>query len=124
MGCLGNILWFIFCGFWQGLSWTIAGLFWCITIVGIPIGMQCFKLASLVFFPFGKDVIYGGGAVSLIANIFWIIISGIPLALASVLNGVILCCTIIGIPFGLQCFKFAKLSLMPFGAVVVTKPTF
>lgn len=124
MGCLGNILWFIFCGFWQGLSWTIAGLFWCITIVGIPIGMQCFKLASLVFFPFGKDVIYGGGAVSLIANIFWIIISGIPLAVASVLNGVILCCTIIGIPFGLQCFKFAKLSLMPFGAVVVTKPTF
>lgn len=124
MGCLGNILWFIFCGFWQGLSWTIAGLFWCITIVGIPIGMQCFKLASLVFFPFGKDVIYGGGAISLIANIFWIIISGIPLALASVLNGVILCCTIIGIPFGLQCFKFAKLSLMPFGAVVVTKPTF
>lgn len=124
MGCLGNILWFIFCGFWQGLSWTIAGLFWCITIVGIPIGMQCFKLASLVFFPFGKEVIYGGGAMSLIANIFWIIISGIPLALASVLNGVILCCTIIGIPFGLQCFKFAKLSLMPFGAVVVTKPTF
>lgn len=124
MSCLGNILWFIFCGFWQGLSWTIAGLFWCITIVGIPIGMQCFKLASLVFFPFGKDVIYGGGAVSLIANIFWIIISGIPLALASVLNGVILCCTIIGIPFGLQCFKFAKLSLMPFGAVVVTKPAF
>lgn len=124
MGCLGNILWFIFCGFWQGLSWTIAGLFWCITIVGIPIGMQCFKLASLVFFPFGKDVIYGGGAISLIANIFWIIISGIPLALTSVLNGVILCCTIIGIPFGLQCFKFAKLSLMPFGAVVVTKPTF
>lgn len=124
MGCLGNILWFICCGFWQGLSWTIAGLFWCITIVGIPIGMQCFKLASLVFFPFGKDVIYGGGAISLIANIFWIIISGIPLALASVLNGVILCCTIIGIPFGLQCFKFAKLSLMPFGAVVVTKPTF
>lgn len=124
MGCLGNILWFIFCGFWQGLSWTLAGLLWCITIVGIPIGMQCFKLASLVFFPFGKDVIYGGGAVSLIANIFWIIISGIPLALASVLNGVILCCTIIGIPFGLQCFKFAKLSLMPFGAVVVTKPTF
>lgn len=124
MSCLGNILWFIFCGFWQGLSWTIAGLFWCITIVGIPIGMQCFKLASLVFFPFGKDVIYGGGAMSLIANIFWIIISGIPLALASVLNGIILCCTIIGIPFGLQCFKFAKLSLMPFGAVVVTKPTF
>lgn len=124
MGCLGNILWFIFCGFWQGLSWTLAGVLWCITIVGIPIGMQCFKLASLVFFPFGKDVIYGGGAVSLIANIFWIIISGIPLALASVLNGVILCCTIIGIPFGLQCFKFAKLSLMPFGAVVVTKPTF
>lgn len=123
MGCLGNVLWFIFCGFWQGISWTLAGIIWCITIVGIPIGMQCFKLASLTFFPFGKDVVYGGGAVSLIANIFWIIISGIPLAMASVINGIVLCCTIIGIPFGIQCFKFAKLALMPFGASVVTKPT-
>ena len=55
MGCLGNILWFLFGGLWQGLSWTLAGVLWSITIIGIPIGRQCFKLASLAFFPFGKS---------------------------------------------------------------------
>lgn len=118
MGCLGNILWFIFCGLWQGLGWILAGLLWSITIIGIPIGRQCFKLAGLVALPFGKEVEYGGGAVSLIANVFWLLISGIPLALEALANGAILCVTIIGIPFGLQCFKFAKLALMPFGARV------
>ncbi len=118
MGCLGNLLWFVFGGIWQGLGWVLAGVLWSITIIGIPIGQQCFKLAGLAFFPFGKEVEYGGGAVSLIANIFWLILSGIPLALAATLNGVIFCCTIVGIPFGLQCFKIAKLSLMPFGATV------
>ena len=61
MGCLGNIIWFLCCGFWQGLSWLGAGILWSITIIGIPIGRQCFKFASLAFFPFGKDVEYGGG---------------------------------------------------------------
>ncbi len=121
MGCLGNLLWFIFCGFWQGMSWLLAGVLWCITVIGIPIGLQCFKLAGLTFFPFGKDVQYGGGVMSVIANIFWVILSGIPLALVAVLNGALLCCTIIGIPFGLQCFKFAKLALFPFGATVTAK---
>ena len=54
MGILGNILWFIFGGFAAGLSWVIAGIGWCITIIGIPIGLQCFKFAGLAFFPFGK----------------------------------------------------------------------
>jgi uncharacterized membrane protein YccF (DUF307 family) len=62
---------------------------------------------------------YGGGAVSLLVNIIWLIISGIPLALAAAINGLLLCCTIIGIPFGLQCFKIAKLALMPFGARII-----
>ncbi len=119
MGCLGNVLWFIFCGFWEGLAWLAAGILWCITIVGIPIGLQCFKLAGLVFFPFGKEVRYGGGSLSFLANLLWIIFSGIPLALVAVVNGLLLCVTIIGIPFGLQCFKIAKLALMPFGAEVV-----
>lgn len=119
MGCLGNILWFVFGGFWQGLCWTLAGLLWCLTIVGIPIGLQCFKLASLAFFPFGKEIYYGGGAFSWVANLLWIIFSGIPLALAALFNGLFLCCTLVGIPFGLQCFKLAKLALCPFGAVVV-----
>lgn len=119
MGCLGNFLWFIFGGLWQGLGWILAGLLWSITIIGIPIGKQCFKFASLSFFPFGKEVQYGGGTVSLIANIFWIIFSGIPLSISALLNGVLFCCTIIGIPFGLQCFKIAKLALMPFGAKII-----
>ena len=91
MGCLGNILWFLFGGLWQGLSWTLAGILWSITIIGIPIGRQCFKLASLAFFPFGKEVQYGGSTLSVIANIFWMIFSGIPLAIAALLNGLLLC---------------------------------
>ncbi|NLO10659.1 MAG: YccF domain-containing protein [Clostridiales bacterium] len=118
MGCLGNILWFIFGGFISGLTWLLASLLWCITIIGIPIGMQCFKFAGLCFFPFGKEVVYGGGAGSLILNIFWIVITGIPLAIESAIFGALCCMTIIGIPFGLQHFKIAKLALMPFGASI------
>ena len=118
MGCLGNLIWFIFGGFIMGVSWLLVGCFWCITIIGIPLGIQCFKFAELAFFPFGKEVVYGGGVGSLILNIFWLLISGIPLALEALLVGVLFCVTIIGIPFGLQCFKIAKLALMPFGASV------
>ena len=118
MGCLGNILWFIFGGCLSGLSWAFAGLLWCITIVGIPVGMQCFKFAALSFFPFGKEVQYGGGASSFLLNIIWLIVSGLPLALEHLALGTALCVTIIGIPFGLQQFKLAKLALMPFGAEV------
>ena len=83
MNWLGNIIWFLCCGLWQGISWLVAGVLWSITIIGIPIGCQCFKFASLAFFPFGKDVNYGGGAMSAIANILWLLISGIPLALVT-----------------------------------------
>ena len=81
-------------------------------------GIQCFKLASLSFFPFGKEVRYGGGAGSLLLNILWLLISGMPLAVEHAVLGILLCVTIIGIPFGLQQFKLAKLALMPFGAEV------
>ena len=118
MGCLGNLLWFIFGGFISGLSWTLAGCLWCITVIGIPVGMQCFKMAGLSFFPFGKEVVYGGGAGSLLLNIIWLIVSGFWLAVESALIVVLLCITIIGIPFGLQQFKLAKLALMPFGTTV------
>ncbi len=119
MSILGNILWFIFGGAISGLSWCLAGVLWCVSIVGIPVWLQCFKIAGLTFFPFGKEVIYGGGAGSLLLNVFWIILSGLPLALEHLVFGAILCVTIVGIPFGLQQFKLAKLALMPFGAAVV-----
>ena len=119
MKIIGNILWFICGGLISGLSWLAAGILWCITIVGIPIGLQCFKFAGLSFWPFGKEVVYGGGAMSTIANLFWLIISGIPLALENLILGLICCITIIGIPFGKQFFKIAKLALTPFGASVI-----
>lgn len=118
MGCLGNFLWFIFGGAISGLSWCIAGCLWCLTIVGIPVGIQCFKLASVSFFPFGKDIVYGGGAGSFLLNILWIVISGIPLALEHLFWALILCVTVVGIPFGVQQLKLAKLALMPFGTMI------
>lgn len=118
MGCLGNVIWFLCGGVISGLSWLLTGCLWCITIIGIPVGMQCFKFAALSFFPFGKEITYGGGAGFLLLNIIWLLVSGLPLAIESALLGCLLCITIIGIPFGLQHFKIAKLALMPFGSVV------
>ncbi|WP_297521567.1 YccF domain-containing protein [uncultured Clostridium sp.] len=119
MNFIGNILWFIFGGFWQGLGWLGIGLLWCITIVGIPVGLQCFKLAGLQFFPFGKEVVtIDDGSTSFLLNVLWLIFGGLGLAFANLVSGIILCITIIGIPFGLQSFKLAKLSLMPFGKEV------
>ena len=119
MRVLGNILWIIFGGLISAIGWWIAGAIWCITIVGIPIGLQCFKLASISLNPFGKEVRYEGGAVSFILNVVWFLISGLVLALGNFLWGCVLCITIIGIPFGKQFFKIAKLALAPFGAQVV-----
>lgn len=117
MKLIGNILWVLFGGFFLCLSWLIAGLLCCITIIGIPFGIQCFKLASLSLFPFGKNITYGNiGVGSLLGNVLWIIFLGWELALAHLFVGLFFCITIIGIPFGLQCFKLAQVSLFPFGA--------
>ena len=121
MGTLGNILWFLICGFVAGLLWILAGLLCCITIIGIPLGVQCFKFAGLSFFPFGKDVEFGNGTVSLLANIVWLLVCGVYMSLVFAVAGLLLCITVVGIPFGLQMFKFAKLALTPFGARVVRK---
>lgn len=119
MNTLGNVLWFFFGGFLDWLAWMFAGICCCITIVGIPLGLQCFKLATLSLCPFGKDVVYGDGTVSFLANILWLLLFGWEMALANVCIGLCWCITIIGIPFGKQFFKLAKLSLMPFGAKIV-----
>ena len=121
MSCLGNFLWIILGGIFLALLWGLAGVLWCITIIGIPIGLQCFKFASLSFAPFGREVQYGGRTVSLLINIIWLLISGVPMAACMAIVGLIFCATVIGIPFGLQYFKMAKLALMPFGASIVQK---
>ena len=114
-----NILWLIFGGLMSAFGWWLTGFLWCITIVGIPVGLQCFKLASISLNPFGKEVVNDGGTVSLLLNILWLVFGGLELAIGNALTGLILCITIIGIPFGKQFFKIAKVSLMPFGAQVV-----
>ena len=118
MGCLGNVLWFIFGGCISGLSWLLTGCLWCITIIGLTVRLQCFKFARMRFLKFRKEVVYGGGEGSFLLNIIWLVVSGLPLAIESVVIGALLCMTIVGIPFGLQQFKLAKLALMPFGSEI------
>ena len=95
------------------------GLILCISIIGIPFGIQAFKMAGLTLTPFGKTVQYGGGVGSALANILWVVLVGCWMALGYLGAGVLNCITIIGIPFGLQSFKMAKLALWPFGAEIV-----
>lgn len=120
MRFIGNIIWFLLIGLWSGLAWLFLGILYCITIIGIPIGIQLFKFAQLSFFPFGKDVMFSEKTSSLLLNIIWLIFGGIELGFGYLLTGLIFCITIIGIPFGKQCFKLMKISLLPFGANIVT----
>lgn len=116
MRILGNIAWFILGGFIPFFTWVILGVLWSITIIGIPVGKQCFKFAKIAGAPFGREVEFGRGGASFLLNILWMIFGGFALAVEEVGLGILLCITIIGIPFGLQHFKLAKLALLPFGA--------
>ena len=118
MRILGNILWIVLGGWISALGWVLAGCMWCITIIGIPVGLQCFKLASLSLNPFGKEVVNDGGSVSFLCNIIWFLTTGLELAALNFVLGCLLCITIVGIPFGKQFFKIAGLSLAPFGCNV------
>ena len=118
MSILGDILWLIFGGLVSAISWFLLGCLWCISIIGIPIGVQCFKFAGLSLAQFGKEIHYGGGAGTFILNLLWMIFGGLEMAIGHALFGLACCITIIGIPFGLQHFKFAKLALMPLGSMI------
>ena len=118
MRFIANVVWVISGGFMTALLWLLSGVLCCLTIVGVPLGMQCFKFARLSLAPFGKEVNFGGGAPSLIANIVWIIFCGWENALYCAMMGIACCCTLILIPIGIQYFKFAKLAFMPFGAEI------
>ena len=117
---IGNILWVIFGGLLSCIEWIIAGIIMCVTIIGIPFGIQCFKLASFVIWPFGREIRRGKtGVGKLILNILWIFIGSWYIALTHLLIGLFFCITIIGIPFGVQHFKLAGLAFAPFGVRIV-----
>lgn len=119
MRFLGNVLWFLVCGLVLALLWFVFGLLWCVTIVGIPVGAQCFKFGAFMLWPFGRDIVWSERVAPVLLNVLWIAFGGSEIACTAAVIGCVLCVTIVGIPFGLQCFKFAKLALLPFGASIV-----
>jgi uncharacterized membrane protein YccF (DUF307 family) len=118
---IGNVLWFLLAGIWLAIGYVLAGLVLCITIIGIPFGIQAFKLAGFTLWPFGRAVVRSaeGGVLEIIFNLLWLILFGWVLFLAHLTAGLLLCITIIGIPFGVQAFKLGVLSLWPFGRSIV-----
>lgn len=114
---IANIIWFIFIGLFSCISYILEGLLFCLSIIGIPFGLQAFKFAQLVLMPFGKEV-KTNMAAHPIANLIWLIFGGLIDAFCFYFFGLILYITIIGIPLGKQAFKMGQLSLAPFGAVI------
>jgi uncharacterized membrane protein YccF (DUF307 family) len=121
MSVLGNILFFILGGFVIFLGYLLGGIVLCLTIIGIPFGIQCFKLAGGVLAPFGREVREKeppGGPLALIMNIIWIILPGLELAIMHLALAAFFAITIIGIPIAAQHIKLLPLALLPFGRVV------
>jgi len=122
MNVLMNILWIILGGLVTCVEYIVASLLLMVTIVGIPFGFQTLKLAVLALCPFGREVRScpnDGGCLSVLMNIIWILVGGIWISLSHLVFGLLLCITIIGIPFGLQHFKLAGLALTPFGKEII-----
>ena len=122
MKFLGNIIWAFFGGLFISLYYFIFGLLLCLTVIGIPFGLQLMKMAGFALWPFGHEVQAGpqdSGCLSVVMNIIWLIFGGVEIALTHLGLGVVFCITIVGIPFGLQHFKMALLALVPFGKNVV-----
>jgi uncharacterized membrane protein YccF (DUF307 family) len=118
MKLLGNIVWLVFGGILIALEYLFASMILIVTIIGIPFGLQTLKLAILSLWPFGSKVVDNrgsGGCLSVLMNIIWILIGGIWISLTHLVFGLLLCISIVGIPFGLQHFKMASLALTPFG---------
>lgn len=121
MSIIGNILWFVLGGWIIFLLYLFGGLMLCLTIIGIPFGVQCFRLSLLGLFPFGKVVVSGPkatGTIAVILNILWIISFGLTIALTHAVLALLLAITIIGIPFARQHMKLAAMALTPFGRLV------
>jgi uncharacterized membrane protein YccF (DUF307 family) len=118
MNLIGNLIFLVFGGFIIALGYILGGILLCLTIVGIPFGFQCFKLAGGVLAPFGREVVETeppGGALSIILNVIWIILPGLELAIMHLILAVIFALTIIGMPIAAQHIKLIPLALLPFG---------
>ncbi len=118
MKLLGNVIWLIFGGLLIALEYAVGAIAACITVIGIPFGLQLFKLAALSLVPFGQEHEpdpQAPGCICLIFNIIWIFTGGIIVSLTHLVYGALLCITIIGIPFGMQHFKLMGLAFHPFG---------
>ena len=124
MKFLGNLIWLLFGGFFLALGYILAGVILCITIIGIPFGIQLIRIGSFVLWPFGRVVRSKErtvGCLSTFMNVLWIFFFGLYIALGHVVIGAVFCLTIIGIPFGMQHFKLAAIALTPFGHEVVSE---
>lgn len=124
MNTLGNLVWLILGGFIVFVEYLIAGVILCITIVGIPFGIQVFKLSTIALWPFNKNITSEKKATSLLAtfmNLIWLIFGGIWIAITHLIFALLLAITIIGIPWAKQHYKLAQLSLIPFSLKVTNK---
>ena len=118
MKFLGNLIWLILGGLLVALMYFVSGLLICITIIGIPFGIQLCKLGSYALWPFGHELVdrpNEPGCVSIVMNLLWILLGWWEIALVHLVCGLIFCITIVGIPFGIQHFKMALNSIFPFG---------
>ena len=121
MSLLGNLVFFIFGGFVIFLGYVLGGILLCLTIIGIPFGFMCFRLAGSVIAPFGREVRDTeppGGPVALIMNIIWIILPGLELAIMHLVLALFFALTIIGFPLAVQHMKMVPMALLPFGHVM------
>jgi uncharacterized membrane protein YccF (DUF307 family) len=122
---IGNVIWLILAGWWLALGYALAGLVMFVLIITIPFGIQAFKMAGFVIWPYGRTVVDDPDAddrrgLSAVGNVLWILLAGWELALAHIVAGLVMFITIIGIPFGVASFKMVPLALLPFGRTVVT----
>jgi uncharacterized membrane protein YccF (DUF307 family) len=122
MRLLGNLVWLIFGGIIIAIEYFVGSLVLMITIVGIPFGIQTLKMAALALWPFGRYTRVhsrASGCLYIIMNVLWLLTGGIWIAVTHAIFGILLCMTIIGIPFGLQHFKLTAIALSPFGRDIV-----
>lgn len=121
MRTIANILWVVVSGIWTALMWLVAAAILAVTVVGLPFARQCLKLAQFTLWPFGRTAIKSPNASSFgfLGNLLWLPF-GLLIAAGYLFTGVIQCITVIGIPFGVQSFKFAGLAMTPFGREIVT----